>query len=63
MTLLTTFNDGDYPVELHQTSKHKYTVLYGAQKFERLTWLQAAHEFGECMFHSLECANKIDRGN
>lgn len=59
--LLTVFKDGDYAVELFQTSANKYMVLYGADQRPGLTWLQAAHEFGECVFHSLQCAGKIDR--
>jgi hypothetical protein len=59
-TLLTTFNDGDCPVMLYQTSKYKYMVVYGAQEYKGLDWQKAAEEYGYCMFHSLECAGKIE---
>ena len=49
----------DYPVTLFQTGKKLFKVQYGAQITGDLDWIDAAHRLGECVFHSLECANKI----
>jgi hypothetical protein len=36
-----------------------FRVTYGLQVKEGLTYEQAAHEFGECLFHWLACEAKI----
>jgi len=61
--IITTFTDGDYPVQIIATGVNRFNVVYGADIRTGLNWLEAAHEFGECVFHSLECAGKVDRGN
>jgi len=63
-TTLTKMQDGDYPVTLltNSTGK-KYRVIYGEQVKDFDNWQAASHEFGYCVFHSLECASKIVRGN
>jgi hypothetical protein len=44
--------------------KHKrygfFAVQYGEQRKERLDYMQAAHELGECLMHQLQCAGELD---
>lgn len=37
-----------------------FTVTYGLQRKEGLTYAQAAKELGECIFHLEACNGKID---
>lgn len=60
MKRITTFTDGDYSVELHQRANGYFRVVYGAHRRDHLSYAQAAKEFGECVFHSLACASKLD---
>jgi hypothetical protein len=60
---VTTFTDGDIPVLLEQDEKNgqRFRVTYGAQVRSGLSYAQAAKEYGECVFHSLACAGKLDQ--
>lgn len=61
---ISTFTDGDHPVEIQTNSNGtKYRIVYGVQVKDFSDWSKAAREYGNCVFHSLECAAKIDRGN
>jgi len=61
-TLITTHEiPGQHPVSIHQSGKRSFAVQYGAQIRGGLSWQEAAHEFGECVFHALECAALIER--
>lgn len=61
MHLVHEFKDGDYNVKLEQSDKTGlFKVTYGLQKTRDLTQRDAAHHFGECVFHSLACAGKLD---
>jgi hypothetical protein len=61
-TLLAEFTNGDYEVKWYISGKAKkiHKVEYGLQikKFDNN--LEACHEFGECVLHSLGCAGKLD---
>ena len=59
-TFVHTFNDGDVPVSLFQNSVNSFKVIYGAQIKSGLSYAEAAKEYGECVFHSLSCADLID---
>ncbi len=37
-----------------------FSVVYGSQVKNGLSYGGAAHEFGECLMHALGCAGKID---
>ena len=52
----------DYPVELVQTSKHKFTVTYGAEVTKGLLYSHAMTTFSDCVHHSLHCANNCTEG-
>jgi hypothetical protein len=52
--------DGQYDVELRQTGRDEFTVVYGAQMVEWLTYEQAAKEFGLCVMRQLACASMLD---
>lgn len=47
-------------VRVHQTGIDRFAVLYGLQERKGLNYAQAAHEFGECVFHALACDSKLD---
>jgi hypothetical protein len=51
--------EGAFPIVLTRTSKTRFSVIYGEEWHQDLTWLEAAAEFGRCLFHSLECEGKI----
>lgn len=52
--------EGQFPVSIIKTGR-TYTVTYGAQETKKLNWSQAAREFGNCVFHAIECAGLINR--
>lgn len=60
MKTVHTFADGDHPVTLEQRADGRFRVTYGMQSKDGLEYVVAAHEFGECVFHSLACANKLE---
>lgn len=60
--LIATLPGESFALKLYQTSKHKYTTVYGLEVKSGLSWLEAAHSLGEALFHSLECDGVIDRG-
>jgi hypothetical protein len=53
----------DYPVRLYRTAGKKdvenYAVQYGQQVKFCLSRSEASHEFGQCVFHSAECAGML----
>lgn len=60
MRTVQIFEDGDYPVKLEQRSAGSFRVTYGAEVHDHLDYAEAAREYGECVFHSLACAGKLD---
>lgn len=60
MQLVHEFKDGDYPVKLEQRANGKFKITYGAAVYDDLDYAAAAKEYGECVFHSLTCAGKLD---
>jgi hypothetical protein len=59
-TLIETKIPGQYSVSIIREGRKRFAVQYELQVKAGLTWLQAAHEYGECVFHALEC-NGIER--
>ncbi len=51
-----------YPVIIDQarTGKRLFRVTYGMQVRDGLTYVEACREFGECVFHALACAERLD---
>lgn len=49
-----------WPIKLEQTGKDSFTVTYGLQVKQRLTYGQAATELGACIMHALACDGKLD---
>lgn len=47
-------------IKLEQMGVDAFRVTYGLQVKSRLTYEQAAHELGECIFHALACEGKLD---
>lgn len=60
MKTIATFAAGDMPITLYQRGVDSFRVVYGVQVRDRLSYTTAAHEFGECVFHSLACAGLLD---
>lgn len=48
-----------FKIEIFQTSRSKFTVIYGKQVKTNLTYDEAASEFGQCVLHALACEGKI----
>ena len=50
-----------YLLEIYkQKGKDRFTVIYGAQKTEDLTYTEAANEYGLCLMHGLTCDGLTD---
>ena len=54
------YRPGQYPVILKQNKRLTFTVHYGANRYKNLSYAEAAHRFGECVFHALSCEGKIN---
>ena len=60
---ITQMTDGDYPVSIQvNDTGDQYRVTYGLHMADFTNWVEAAHEYSYCVFHSLECAGLINRG-
>jgi len=42
----------------HNGKPRLFAVVYGLQVKERLTYVQAAHELGECIMHAIACESE-----
>lgn len=51
--------DLEFPIELAQTGKDRFTVTYGKQVTARLCYASAARELGNVIMHALACQGKI----
>lgn len=49
-----------YSVVLIQTGIDRFTVSYGKQVDENLTYAKAAQKFGACVMHAASCAGICD---
>lgn len=48
------------PIKVEQRGENgHFRVTYGLQVKDGLTYAQAAHELGECIFHWLACEGKL----
>ena len=47
-------------VELKMKSNNSFSVIYGGQFKDGLTYADAAHELGECIMHALALEGKLD---
>jgi len=52
--------DAAFPIKLEQTGLDSFTVTYGLQVKDHLTYSQAAKELGSCIMHALACDSKLD---
>lgn len=50
----------DLGVRLIQTGKDRFTVVYGKQVKQGLSYGEAAAEYGACIMHSLACDGMLD---
>lgn len=51
-----------FPVRLYQSETGKFSVLYGSEMHDDLSYEDAAREFGLCLFHALACVGRINNG-
>ena len=54
------FVDDRLRVELSQQGVESFTVTYGKQVKEYLSYSQAARALGVCMMHALACLGELD---
>lgn len=50
-----------FPIRVDMLASGKFKVTYGQQVRSGLSYGQAAHDLGECIFHALQCDGKLDR--
>lgn len=61
MRLCTKFADTPWgPLQLEQRGKDSFRVTYGKEVKDRLTYAQAAAEFGRAVMHWLACEGLLD---
>lgn len=56
-------HDLPFPITLKQSNgagTHVFSVTYGKQERQRLTYAEAAKELGECIMHAATCAGLVD---
>ncbi len=51
--------NGQHPITVTRQGA-RYAVKYGEQVNKNLQYVEAAHELGECLFHSMQCAGFLD---
>lgn len=52
--------NGVFSIRVTQTGKDRFVVQYGLQIKAGLSYVRAAHELGECLFHAQACEGIID---
>ncbi len=57
METILTLDSLVYPITVER-GERTYRVKYGAHVASRLSYVEAAHELGECIFHALACEGK-----
>jgi hypothetical protein len=48
-----------FPIKLEQSGKDRFTVIYGRQIDQDISYRLAAARLGEAMMHALTCEGKI----
>lgn len=48
-----------FPIRLYQYSSGRFSVVYGSETHDGLTYSEAAKELGLCIFHALACIGRI----
>lgn len=56
----TCFRDEKLDITLLQHGKNDFSVRYGLQLKEKLTYSEAATKLGTCIMHALACDSKLD---
>ena len=49
-----------FPIRLYQHKNGEFSVLYGSELHDGLSYADAAREFGLCLFHALACVGRLD---
>lgn len=58
-TLCFELSDLVFDIKLHQTGKDSFTVTYGLEVKERLSYSKACSALGSAIMHALACDSKI----
>lgn len=56
----TCINLKEHSLKLEQRGIDSFRVTYGKQVTDRMTYNEAAAEFGSCLMHSLASMGKLD---
>lgn len=51
---------GSQMIELRQQGRDRFSVRYGLELKERLTYSEAAHQLGACIMHDAACESRLD---
>jgi hypothetical protein len=46
-------------IEQHEDKRLLFRITYGAHVVDNLTYLEAAQEYGQCVFHALACESLL----
>lgn len=52
--------DGQFTVTMEQRSSNSFRVSYGSHVKDKLDYVAAAKEYGECLMHAATCAGLIE---
>lgn len=58
-TICHELNLAGFTIQLVQYGKNNFTVIYGKQVKENLTYGEAAKEYGCAIMHALACEDKL----
>jgi len=53
-------NISEYGITLSQGATDDFTVTYGNESRDGMTYREAAAELGNCIFHALACEGRLD---
>lgn len=53
-------NNLDSLIKAQQYKDGSFKIIYGAEVHDKLTYHEAAHILGECIFHASACAGKLN---
>ena len=52
---------GAHLIELRQQGRNRFSVRYGLQLRERLSYTEAAQELGACIMHNAACESLLEQ--
>ena len=58
--MVTCWHSDELDITLSQDGPIDFEVRYGKQVRRGLSYVEAAHELGECILHALSCGGTVD---